>query len=132
MREGHGQKTHDCESNRCDHVEQTKAHTEEMRHWFPEQSQVADSQKNSQFRWTETPEGDSEFTQRMRREIRLNREHQKRNQQADGDPRMHVSRQCEPAHQGKGAETIDHVVDIESVAWTLTLAHPRERAIERV
>ena len=56
----------------------------------------------------------------------------KRDQQADSDPRMHVTRQGQPSHQREGSEAIDHVVDIKSIAWTLTLPHARQRAIERV
>ena len=71
-----------------------------------------------------------EIPQRVGCQIRLDGEHEERDQQADGDPRLHVSREGEAAHQGEGAEAIDHVVDVEAVARTLALAHARERAVE--
>ena len=43
---------------------------------------------------------------------------------------MHVSRQGQAAHQGEGAEAVDHVVDVESVARTQAMPHAGECAIE--
>src|ERR1035437_4882214 len=45
---------------------------------------------------------------------------------------MHVSGEGEAAHQGKPAEDVDHVVDVETIARAQALADARGGAIEGV
>ena len=96
----------------------------------PEQRQVPDGEQDAEFGRPKAPERNAKLAQRVRRQIRLDREHQKSDEQADRDPGMHVSGQGEAAHQGESAEAVDHVVDVESVARTQALADAGERSVE--
>ena len=104
-----------------------------MNCWLPEKSErfpIA-----SKMRSSVGPKRQNEMrnsAERVRGQVRLNREHQERDKQADGDPGMHVSRKGEAAHQGESAEAINHVVHVETVARTQALADPCQGTVERV
>ena len=68
----------------------------------------------------------------MGRKVCLDREHQKRHQQADRDPRMHVAGKGKATHQGERTKAVDDVVDVESVARSLAVTDSRECTVERV
>src|SRR5579872_952245 len=126
---------HQCHASEADgtaDVEETIGRAEEMNHRLPEEGEVADREQDAKLSWSEAPEGDAEFSERVRREVRLDGEHQERDEEANGDCGMHVSREREAAHERESAEAIDHVVDIESVARAQSLADAGECAVERV
>src|SRR5579864_5116355 len=103
-----------------------------MYHRLPEESQISDRKQDAQFRGTKAPEGEAKFAQGVRRQIGLDRQHQKSDEQADCDVRMHVSGEGQSAHQGESAKAVDHVVNVEPVARTLALADAGECAVERI
>src|SRR4029077_9682357 len=113
-------------------VEQTIAATEKVDFRLPEQSEVPNCEQDAQFGWSEAPERDAELSQRVRRKIRLDGEHQEPDEQANGDSGMHVSRKSQADHQRKGSEAVDHVVDIKAVTGTLALANGGKGAVERI
>ena len=104
----------------------------EWQAFFAGMKDSANGQQNAQFGRAEAPEGKAELAQSVSSQVGLNREHEERNQQAYGNPGMHMAGQCQAWHQGKGTEAVHHVVDIEPVARSQTLAGAGESAIERV
>src|SRR5215472_1677579 len=86
---------HPNEPNQSADIEQPITSAEKMHDGLPEQGQVPDREQDPQLRRTEPPERKTEFPQSVRRQVRLNRQHQEADQQPRGDPRMHVARQRE-------------------------------------
>src|ERR1700692_2366799 len=82
---------HQCHARESDgsaDIEQAVASAENVHHRLPEQGQVSNRQQNAQFGWAEAPERDAKLAEGVRRQIRLDREHQKSDEPPDGDPGM--------------------------------------------
>ena len=75
---------------------------------------------------------DLEHSERVSRQIRIDGHHEIHNQQSGGHALAHVARKRQPEKQEQRAERIDDVIHIESVTRTLSIAVPRQRAIETV
>src|ERR1022692_548606 len=78
------------------------------------------------------PQRKVKHAKRISRQIRLDREQQKRNQQPNRNRRMHISRECQPAHHRYSADGINDVVDIKSVTRSLLLSHASQGTVQTV
>src|SRR5205807_5592584 len=71
-------------------------------------------------------------SERVGRQIRVDGQHKKDNQQRGGDPLAHVTREREAEKQKQRAERIDDVVYIEPIARTLSISVSRQRSVQAV
>src|ERR1700688_2071052 len=128
--DGHGGHGHD--GDYAAYIEKTMRPSGNSRGREKKQRGVGDDQENADFGWTKLCKRQTEDSESVGREIGFDGKQQKCDQQAHGYAPIDITRGGEAAHKKECAEGVDHVVDVESVAWALAISYAGQGAVEAV
>src|SRR6476620_7489535 len=100
--------------------------------WPQKYHDVAESEQYPECGRAKTPERHLKFTQRVRGQVRLNGEQEKRDQQSRRDHEGHETGEPKSSHQGDRPDAVENMVHIKAVAWTLLVPDPRQRSVKAI
>ena len=106
--------------------------TEDARVRAVEQEEVADDKNQTDLGGAQFPVRDLEYPERVGCQVGVDRQHQENDQRGRGDSLRHVTGKCEPEDQEHGAEGVDDVVYIKTVAGTLPISVARQGSVQAV
>src|SRR5262249_43353096 len=122
-------------SNNADNsadIEEAELVTNDVRYRLPEHGHVPDRQQDAKLGGAHLEVGDLEVAKCVAGQADFDQHYQVDLHQPHGDPGGHVARQRESAQKEHGADGIDHVIDVETVARALAVAKAGQRAVHAV
>ena len=131
-RDGDGHQEHAARGDCAAQVEEQETVAEDGAPGAVEESEIADDEQDADLGGAEEALGELEAGEGVGGEIALAGEKQERDEHGDGRLPVEEAGAGEAAHEGDGAEAIDHVIDVEAVAGALPASDAGEGSVEAV
>ena len=123
---------HSGDGNQAAKIEDAPSEAGHFRVGSKPEREICESEKDANFRGAEFCEGHAKNAERVRGQVALDGQKQKRDEHSGGDAPVESAGNSKAAHEESCTYGVDDVVDIKAVAGALAIADACERAVETV